>query len=318
MIWLLVAGRPLKDVAAVTGYSERWVRAVVRRYNDAGPESVADQRHRNAGAAPLLDPAGRVALEDALAQPPEDGGRWTGRKVAAWIARHTGRARVVPQRGWDYLRRLDFSPRVPRPRHTQAADAAAQTAFQKTSPEQLKKSAPVCPVAKSRCGPLTSTVPACRRCCGGSGRSGASGPVQPRYEWLYLYGFVHPGSGAVEWFLCHTVNLALFAAVLQRFAQAVGAGKDKLVILVLDGAGWHAPERLDLPEGLRLVFLPPYTPELPPAEPLWPLVREAVANKTFASLATLDQALAERCLALTKQPDTIKANTRFHWWPNAA
>jgi hypothetical protein len=143
-------------------------------------------------------------------------------------------------------------------------------------------------------------------------------PARPRYEWLYLYGFVHPGSGAVEWFLCNTVNLAPFAAVLARFAQAVGAGPDKLVILVLDGAGWHAPEHLAVPEGLRLVFLPPYTPELQPAEHLWPLVREAIANEGFASRAALDRALADRCLALAGQPDPVKANTRFHWWPKAA
>jgi DDE superfamily endonuclease len=62
---------------------------------------------------------------------------------------------------------------------------------------------------------------------------------RPRYEWLYLYGFVHPTSGAVEWFLCNAVNTALFAAVLARFAAAVGAGVDKTVILVLDNAGWH-------------------------------------------------------------------------------
>jgi transposase len=133
MIWLLVAGRPLKEAAAVTGYSERWVREVVRRYNAEGPEGVADQRHQNAGAAPLLDAADQAALEEALAKPPAGGGRWTGREVAAWIARRVGRETVAPQRGWDYLRRLDFSPQVPRPRHTQAADAAARAAFQKTS-----------------------------------------------------------------------------------------------------------------------------------------------------------------------------------------
>jgi hypothetical protein len=143
-------------------------------------------------------------------------------------------------------------------------------------------------------------------------------PVEPRYQWLYLYGFVRPASGAVEWFLCTTANLALFAAVLQRFAAAVGAGKDKCIILVLDGAGYHASAHLVVPEGVRLVFLPPYTPELQPAEHLWPLVREAVANQNFASLEALDQALATRCLALAAQPDTIKTNTTFHWWPKAA
>jgi transposase len=142
--------------------------------------------------------------------------------------------------------------------------------------------------------------------------------AEPRYAWLYVYGFVRPASGAVEWFLGNRVNTALFAAVLARFAAAVGAGRGKTVILVLDRAGWHASERLAVPAGVRLVFQPPYSPELQPAERLWPLAREAVANETFASLAELDQALAARCLELAERPEVIKAHTRFHWWPEAA
>jgi transposase len=142
--------------------------------------------------------------------------------------------------------------------------------------------------------------------------------AEPRYQWLYVYGFVRPTSGAVEWFLCNAVNAALFAAVLARFAAAVGAGPDKRVILVLDGAGWHASAGLAVPEGVRLEFLPPYSPELQPAERLWPLANEAVANRHFADVAELDAALAERCLALRDQPEVIRASTRFHWWPEAA
>ena len=66
------------------------------------------------------------------------------------------------------------------------------------------------------------------------------------------------------------------------------------------------------------MFQPPYSPELQPAERLWPPAREAVANETFATLADLDRTLAARCLALTEQPEVIKAHTRFHWWPEAA
>ncbi len=142
--------------------------------------------------------------------------------------------------------------------------------------------------------------------------------AEPRYQWLYPYGFVRPTTGTLVWFLCNTVNTALFSAVLARFAAAVGAGPNKRVILVLDGAGWHVGAGLAVPEGLRLEFLPPYSPELQPAEHLWPLTNEAVANRHFVSLAALDAALAARCLALCDQPEAIKASTRFHWWPKAA
>jgi transposase len=129
MIRLLVAGRSLAETAEVTGYSTRWVREVVRRYNAHGPDGLVDGRHANPGAAPLLDAAGRAALEAALEQAPPEGGRWTCAKVAAWIADRTGRGTVPAQRGWVYLRRTGHSPQVPRPRHVRAADPAAVAAF---------------------------------------------------------------------------------------------------------------------------------------------------------------------------------------------
>jgi transposase len=161
MIWLLVSGRPLGEVAAVTGYSTRWVREVVRSYNADGAAALLDQRHANAGAAPLLNAAGQTALEAALQKPPPDGGRWSGRQVATWIAKwlHRPPGSIAPARGWDYLRRLGYTPQVPRPRHAKAADAAAQAAFQKTSTKRLKTSAPKRPTGSSKSGRLTSTAP---------------------------------------------------------------------------------------------------------------------------------------------------------------
>lgn len=131
IVWLLTRERTRAEVAAATGYSPRWVREVVRRYNAAGPDGLGDRRHADPGAAPLLDAAGQAALKQALAQPPPDGGLWTGPKVAAWIAARAGRSPVAPVRGWESLRRFGHTRQVPRPRHARGADAAARAAFQK-------------------------------------------------------------------------------------------------------------------------------------------------------------------------------------------
>ena len=103
--------------------------------------------------------------------------------------------------------------------------------------------------------------------------------------------------------------------MLAAFAEEVGAGEGKLVILVLDNAGWHISGDLVVPKGIELAFLPSYTPELQPAEHLWPLADEAVANKHFATLKDLDAALSERCRTLADMPEVIKAATHFAWWP---
>jgi transposase len=138
---------------------------------------------------------------------------------------------------------------------------------------------------------------------------------QHRYQWLYIYGFVRPTTGAVVWFLADTVNTALFSAILASFAAEVGAGPDKPVLLVIDGAGWHVAADLHVPEGLELHVLPAYSPELQPAECLWPLTREAVANRHFETLDDLNNVVARRCLILAEDPDRIQAETLFHWWP---
>ena len=117
------------------------------------------------------------------------------------------------------------------------------------------------------------------------------------------------------WFLCNGVSTALFSAVLAAFATAVGAGPDKLVVLVLDNAGWHSSDKLVVPDGLLLVFLPPYSPELQPAERLWPLTNEAVANQSFATLKELDEAMGKRCCTLAGLPELIKGHTSYSWWP---
>ena len=86
-------------------------------------------------------------------------------------------------------------------------------------------------------------------------------------------------------------------------------------MLVLDRAGWHASVKLRVPDHVHLLFLPAYSPELQPAEHLWPLTNTALANKHFATIEDLEDAQAARCVALQARPDLIRSTTRFHWWP---
>jgi transposase len=74
----------------------------------------------------------------------------------------------------------------------------------------------------------------------------------------------------------------------------------------------HQPAKT-APAASGMVFLPPCSPELQPAERLWPLVDEPIANRYFASLAELDATIAERCRRLDAA--TIRPHTDFHWWP---
>ncbi|MGX7706734.1 transposase [Methylobacterium sp. Gmos1] len=75
---------------------------------------------------------------------------------------------------------------------------------------------------------------------------------------------------------------------------------------MLDNAGWHTQPNLSVPEGVRLVYLPPYTPELQPAETLWPLVDEPVVNRHVANLDELERVVEQRCATLSDQADVIR------------
>src|SRR3954469_16387094 len=81
---------------------------------------------------------------------------------------------------------------------------------------------------------------------------------------------------------------------LEAFAAHADPSGTKLLVLVVDNAGWHRAKRLAVPANVRLHFLPPCTPELQPVEPFWALVREAVANDTFDRLADLRRRVARR------------------------
>lgn len=136
-----------------------------------------------------------------------------------------------------------------------------------------------------------------------------------RFEWLYVTAFVAPASGETVWYLSDGIGKPFFERLLAAFAREAGAGRDRIILLVLDNAGWHTGPGLAVPDGIRLVYLPPYTPELQPAEHLWELVDEPIVNEHFDTLAELDAVIAERCRTLDRDRDLIAANTNFHWWP---
>ncbi len=94
----------------------------------------------------------------------------------------------------------------------------------------------------------------------------------------------------------------------------MGAADNKQVLLVMDGAGWHRGKTVVVPPGLHLEFLPPYSPELQPAERLWQLSDEPLVNRKFENLDALEATLVSRCNTLAATPEVIRQHTLFHWW----
>jgi len=128
-ILLRMQGRSTKEVAEICGYNPDWVRRMVRRYNEKGPDALRDGRRQNGKRRMMSDAQVEELRAAVLNETPPGGGLWTGPKVAQWMTQKLGR-QVSPQRAWDYLQHMRMSKQTPRPRHARA-NAKAQTKFKK-------------------------------------------------------------------------------------------------------------------------------------------------------------------------------------------
>ena len=322
VLWLIAQGHSTQQAAAVVGMHRRSTLRIVVRYNARGGEGTLDARRTNPGRPATLTDQEQGKLLEALRGRAPDGGLWTGPKVAEWIRQETG-FDGGKNFGWQTLKRLGARLVHPRRRHQKAADEDDQEAWKDGLARRLERErrdailvgrqVEVWVEDEARLG----LKPILRRVW-------VVGPERPlartwhKYEWLYVVAFVHPSSGRTHWLLLPTIDAGLMSVAFEEFAREVGAGPRKTVIVVLDGAGWHTAADLRVPEGVVLVPLPAYTPELQPAEHLWPLMNETIANRPIASLDELEQELSERCRALMARTHQVKAVTDFHWWPRAA
>ena len=137
--------------------------------------------------------------------------------------------------------------------------------------------------------------------------------VGARLERKYLYAFsaVSPHDGVLDslvlpWVSAQTMSLFL-AEVAQRHAE-------EFVLMVMDQAGWHLAGELVVPENMRLLFLPAYSPELNPAEHLWEALREeCFANHVFTDLDAVERVLTRGLRTLEADPERTRSMTGFEW-----
>ncbi|NEQ88679.1 MAG: hypothetical protein F6K26_54915 [Moorea sp. SIO2I5] len=84
-------------------------------------------------------------------------------------------------------------------------------------------------------------------------------------------------------------------------------------MLVEDNAGWHRSRNGKIPSGIQVEFLPAYSPELQPAERLWKLVDEPLANKSFETIDEIEELLVKRCNVMSEMKEEIRKLTFYHW-----
>jgi len=142
---------------------------------------------------------------------------------------------------------------------------------------------------------------------------GARPIVGARLERKYLYAFsaVSPHDGVMDSLVLPWVNAQTMSMFLAEVAQRHA---DEFVLMVMDQAGWHIAGDLSVPANMRLLLLPPYSPELNPAEHLWKALRaECFANHVFKDLRAVEDALVQELVALEADSRRTQSMTGFPW-----
>ena len=90
------------------------------------------------------------------------------------------------------------------------------------------------------------------------------------------------------------------------------------IIMVVDGASWHRALTLEIPKNIRLLYLPPYAPELNPVEHLWDELREKFFhNHVFKNLAALEHHLEGALLYLENNHEQVRSIVAWRWIINS-
>jgi len=159
-LWLLSQGYDIDETAEILSFSTRWVRILIKRYNEGGPELLGDQRANNGTEPTILTPGALGKLQERLKTPPDDGGQWTGPKIARWLAEYHGLKSVHDQRGWDALIAIGYSIQQPRPQHPGSATEQDRARLKKSSSAPPPPSGVSIRTQRSRSGRRTSIASA--------------------------------------------------------------------------------------------------------------------------------------------------------------
>lgn len=137
-------------------------------------------------------------------------------------------------------------------------------------------------------------------------------PVVPCHhirEYRYTYGAVEPLTGESFFLIfpyCNTICMNIF---LQKLSEEYPNDR---IILVCDGAAWHKAHALVIPPNIRMLFLPPATPEMNPIEQIWKEIRKrGFRNEIFKTLNCVIDRLSETICALSHS--TIRSITARDW-----
>lgn len=134
-------------------------------------------------------------------------------------------------------------------------------------------------------------------------------------QYTYAFSAVSPVDGVMDSLVLPGVGVGYMNIFLQEVAVRHPAEN---IVMVLDGASWHKARQLNVPSNMRLIFLPPYSPELNPVEHIWDDLREKhFHNQTFDSMRAVERRLCIGLRDFESSPDRVQSIVGWDWIINS-
>jgi hypothetical protein len=128
-----------------------------------------------------------------------------------------------------------------------------------------------------------------------------SAPQDQRTKSAYIFGAICPKLGKGAGIVMPRCNTHAMNEHLKRIAAETAPGAHAVVLL--DHAGWHTSKKLNVPDNITLLPLPPRSPELNPVENIWQFVRDNwLSNRVFTSYDNIVDHCCEAWNKLIDQP----------------
>lgn len=134
---------------------------------------------------------------------------------------------------------------------------------------------------------------------------------QRKYEWTWFYAAIEPMTGETFSLYLPRLDGACYQLFLNQLAAAF---PDDFIILVRDNAPAHGKKNLTMPDNLCELALPAYSPQLNPVERFFLEFRRALANRTFATVDAMHQAISYVLADFTTDKERLELLTNFPWW----
>jgi hypothetical protein len=130
-------------------------------------------------------------------------------------------------------------------------------------------------------------------------------------EYTYVFAAVSPLDGELDSLILPAVTTEAMSLFLLEVSTR---HPDELILMFLDRAGWHRAKRLDIPANIHLLALPPYSPQLNPAEHLWDEIREKwFGNLVFNTMEGVEDTLMDALVVLEHDPQRVRRLSGFPW-----